>query len=456
MVFCTHSVYLFRAMPYVMLSTKIKQQDILSDLRKGTNMSAFDKVIGYEEVKDELRIICDMIRNPERYTALGATMPRGVILYGEPGVGKTLMARAFAEESGRNTYILRRSKPDGSFITEMNDIFSQAAENTPSVIILDDMDKYKTDKNSNEEFTALQACIDNAQSVDVFVIATANGMFIPESLLRAGRFDHKIEMNAPRDETAIAIISHYMNAKSFVEDINIDDIAKMLYGSSCAELESLLNTAARYAGFERADKINMRHILRAHLLEEFGREKSPATEKERMRVAYHEAGHLAVSEAIKSGSIGFAAICPESVTGSKGVVVRCADHDQLSDYVLVFLAGRAAEEMVFGSADAGSDIDIKKAIHSIKAMIISGNACGLNWSVNEKINSEDLKGSQETACRVLLEQYMRRARTILTQNRTLLDAVASALAEKGVLLNSDIRKFIEQHPTVSAGELDPV
>jgi len=436
-----------------MLSMKIKQQDILSALRKGLKVSAFDKVIGYEEVKKELRIICDMIRNPKRYTALGATMPRGVILYGEPGVGKTLMARAFAQESGRKTYILRRDKPNGSFITEMKNVFTQAEEKAPSIIILDDMDKFAADRKIDEEFTALQACMDNVQSSDVFIIATANDMSMPESLLRAGRFGHKIEINAPRDETAVAIIRHYMSTKGFVEDINTEDIAKMLNGCSCAELESLLNAAARYAGFEEADKIDMRHIVRAHLSEQFECERAQTTEKERIRVAYHEAGHLVVGEAIKKGSIGFAAICPESASDCKGVVVRCADCDKLTGNVLIFLAGRAAEEITFGTTDSGSEMDITKAMRIIRELVTSGCACGLNWcDFMGYSRSEDLKSSQGIACGVLLEQYMRRARIILAQNRALLDAVASALSEKGVLLYSDIRRLVEKYSPVSAAE----
>ncbi|MGI6569576.1 MAG: AAA family ATPase [Caldicoprobacterales bacterium] len=184
-------------------------------------------------------------------------MSRGLLLHGEPGVGKSLMAMSFIKESGRNSYIIRRNKHDGDFINEIKGVFSKAAQNAPSIILLDDMDKFVVEDKSKEEYVAVQACIDEVSSLDVYVIATANSIRdIPRSLLRAGRFDRKIRVYPPRGNDAEKIIRHYLESKSIISDVNFDDIAKMLIGRSCAELETIINEAAIYAGYERKEKTN--------------------------------------------------------------------------------------------------------------------------------------------------------------------------------------------------------
>lgn len=146
-------------------------------------MSEFDKIIGYDAIKEELMQLCDMIHNTDIYRKLGAKMSRGLLLHGEPGVGKSLMAMSFIKESGRNSYIIRRNKHDGDFINEIKGVFSKAAQNAPSIILLDDMDKFVVEDKSKEEYVAVQACIDEVSSLDVYVIATANSIRdIPRSL----------------------------------------------------------------------------------------------------------------------------------------------------------------------------------------------------------------------------------------------------------------------------------
>ena len=164
-------------------------------------MNAFDKVIGYETIKNELLQICDMIHNREIYEELGAKLPQGILLYGEPGLGKTLMAKCFIEESGLTAYTVRRNKGNDDFIGDITDIFQQAKENAPCIIFLDDMDKFANGDARHpdtEEYVTVQSCIDEVKSKNVFVLATANNIrCLPHSLLRAGRFDRKIAVGAP-------------------------------------------------------------------------------------------------------------------------------------------------------------------------------------------------------------------------------------------------------------------
>ena len=171
-------------------------------------MSKFDSVIGYRAIKKELLEICDMMKNPDIYRKLGAAMPRGIMLHGEPGVGKSMMANAFLDECGLTSYILRRTKSDGDFINELKQTFNDAAKNEPSVILLDDMDKFVSEEGRKEEFSVVQACIDEVKDKQVFVIATANSTRdMPSSLTRAGRFDRKIEVKIPSGQDAVDIIS---------------------------------------------------------------------------------------------------------------------------------------------------------------------------------------------------------------------------------------------------------
>ena len=154
-------------------------------------MSAFDKVIGYEKEKEELYQLCDMAKNPEKYAALGVKLPRGILLYGVPGVGKTLMATALLDEmdNGRKRYILRKDKAIEEFVESISKTFQEAKENAPSVIFLDDLDKFASDSVSRnpEELIAVQSGIDEVKGADVFVVATANDVrVLPNSLRRPG------------------------------------------------------------------------------------------------------------------------------------------------------------------------------------------------------------------------------------------------------------------------------
>ena len=173
-------------------------------------MSAFDRVIGYETIKNELLQICDMIHNREIYEELGAKLPQGILLYGDPGLGKTLMAKSFIEESGLKAYIVRRNKGNDDFIGDITDTFRKAKENTPCVIFLDDMDKFAyedSDHRDAEEYVAVQSGIDEVKNCDVFILATANEIWkLPRSLVRSGRFDRKIEVQCPTNRDADEII----------------------------------------------------------------------------------------------------------------------------------------------------------------------------------------------------------------------------------------------------------
>ena len=178
-------------------------------------MNAFERIIGYDSIKNELIQICDMIHNKDVYEKLGAKLPQGVLIHGEPGLGKTLMAKCFIEECGLETYTVRRNRGNDDFVGLITDVFEKAKENAPALIFLDDMDKFANEDEAHrnaEEYVAVQSGIDEVKGYEVFVLATANCIRnLPQSLLRSGRFDRKIEVKRPSEavQRRLFIQLHY-------------------------------------------------------------------------------------------------------------------------------------------------------------------------------------------------------------------------------------------------------
>lgn len=414
-------------------------------------MSAFDKVIGYEAEKQELLQICDMLRNRERYEALGAMMPRGLLIHGAPGLGKSLMARCLMEELGWNSFVVRRNRPDGDFVRELGRVFQKAVEKAPAVILLDDMDKFVAVEDSQEEYVAVQAGIDEVAGKNVYIIATANNLRdIPKSLLRSGRFDRKMEITVPKGKDAEEIIQFYLGQKRLGDTICSSDVAKMLFCKSCAELESVLNEAAIYAGYECSEKVEMRHIVEAVLRCEYGvfnREERADTTMCR-RIAYHESGHAVMQDLLCEGGVGFVSIRPrKSKVG--GFMRSCAEPGLDCGDILVPLAGPAAEEVQYGAWAAGSSNDIKRTADGLQADVENLGAHGLGLLSIGHSDSESIIARREAVTAAELTRYLAAARTILAQNKTYLDAMAAALLEKGTLLNSDLRQIRSQVSVVT-------
>lgn len=285
-------------------------------------MNAFDKVIGYKATKRELLQLCDMLRNREIYEEMGARLPHGLLLYGDPGLGKTLLARCFVEESGLHTITVRRNKGGDAFIDGITQAFASAKTKAPSIVLLDDMDKFANEDDTHcdaPEYAAVQAGIDDVKDTGVFVIATANDIRkLPSSLRRSGRFDRKIGLQAPTASDAEEIIAHYLKTKRVSDSVNMEDLTRMMRYNSCAELETILNEAAVRAAFARKTGIDMEDMVSVVLKQQYGaQEDMPRVSDEVIeKVALHEAGHLVVCEALCPGSVGFAPCSPPTKTGA--------------------------------------------------------------------------------------------------------------------------------------------
>lgn len=417
-------------------------------------MSALDKVIGYEAIKNELLQICDMIHNREIYEELGARLPQGILLYGEPGLGKTLMAKSFIEESGLKAYIVRRNKGDDDFIGEITDTFHRAKENTPCVIFLDDMDKFAnedSDHRDAEEYVAVQSGIDEVKNCDVFVLATANEMRkLPGSLVRSGRFDRKIEVKRPTDKDANKIIAHYLSDKKVSKNVNMEDLSKMISYSSCAELETILNEAAISAAYKRKTDIEMEDLVKSvlRMIYDSPDNYTKASAEDMKKTALHEAGHLVVSEVLCPGSVGLASLRSTGRDSTGGFIHRCKELSRRPYYVLVSLAGKAAVELYYcDTVASGCQSDINRACNYIRDGISENATLGFGMiDVSTRSfpeTSENMNSRSEAVTHAELERYMRITKDILLKNREFLERVAAALIEKETLLYSDIRALTE-------------
>ena len=427
-------------------------------------MKEFDAIIGYKAVKQDLANICDVLQNPEAYAKLGAATPKGLLLHGEPGVGKTLMAASLIAASGRPAFTCRKDQSGGDFLKSIRDTFDKAKENSPSIVFLDDLDKFSNcdiDLPDAEEYVTVQSCIDDLKGCEVFVLATANNVRkLPRSLLRAGRFDRVMEITAPHGADAEKIIQHYLNGKNIVGDLDVKLIARMMDGRSCAELESVINAAAVYAGAERADRITEQHFIEACLRTCFAvsaksddddeldwhlRRLSPMKERKSQSVACHEAGHAVIAEVLCPGSVTLTTIRGDN-NHFGGFTLFYKDETVdaftwLECEIISALGGRAALEQKYGVLDLGSSVDLQTAFDTVKELVRSCCLCGFQLHGTGYQNSQAALAHQEQAVAAEIEKYYRKAKEILAANREFFEHVEQELTEKKLLTMRDLDRI---------------
>ncbi|MBR5177530.1 MAG: AAA family ATPase [Lachnospiraceae bacterium] len=419
-------------------------------------MNYFDKVIGYADIKAELIRFCDVLKNLDRYKKLGVTLPRGILLCGEPGIGKTLMANCFIQESGCKAYLIRKDKPDGDFVNEICNVFENAKKESNVIVFLDDLDKFANEDQYHkdaEEYVAVQSCIDDCKNSGVFVLATANDRdCLPSSLTRAGRFDKVIEMQSPEGEDSKRIIEYYLSQKQVLGDIDAEEISRLMKGHSCAELEMVINEAGIYAGYDQREKIEQKDILKACMRMIFA---SPETIEENnssylRNIAIHEAGHVVVSEILEPGSVSLVSVCRYSGAREGVSVIQRPENFNIShraqeNEVMIKLGGKAATEVVYGLVDLGCSSDIHRA-YSIIAQVVE-NCClyGFDTIAGSKFTTSGyvLEKKDRTIAQEM-ERYYRQAKQIIAENRELLDTLTRELMEKKTLTYREIKIIREK------------
>ena len=413
---------------------------------------AFDSVIGYEDIKRELKRILDQLIAPEKYAALGVTEPHGLLLHGAPGVGKSTIAKCFLDACDRKTYICRKDKPNGDFVKEISRIFDEAAANAPSVVLLEDLDKFSNEDEVHrdaEEFVTVQACIDRVKDHRVFVIATANNIHkLPESLVRAGRFDHVLEISCPKGKDAAEIVDYYLSQKSFVADMDVKRIARLLEGRSCAELETVVNQAGTYAAYDNRTQIEMKDMMKAILRIVFeAPEASPHSEKAQQLVACHEAGHTLVAELLEPGSVDLVTVLTHD-SRAAGITSLYMDEDYflskelMEVRVMCLLAGKAATEICYGAVDTGTISDLRRAFDIVHRFVDDYCSYGFDKFVYAQGVSQDLLDRRDTQVATEMDRYYAQTRKLLVDNRVKLEALTQHLVEEKTLLGDRIQEIL--------------
>lgn len=419
-------------------------------------MRELDRVIGYENIKAELYRFIDIIKNPEKYKKLGAKMPKGIMLDGEPGIGKTLMAKSFIAETGLKSFVIRKDMPDGEFIDYISEVFDKAAEAAPSVVLLDDLDKFANEDvyhRDAEEYVTVQACIDGVKDLDVLVVATCNNtQKLPGSLLRSGRFDRQFYMRFPGIEDAKKIIEFYLKDKKISGNIDAEEIARFCEGHSCADLETVINEAGIFAGYANEDCISQENIKKACIIKMFGGSDSESSDPSLDRkLAVHEVGHAVMSEVFFPGRVAFVSI-ETNYRGVRGMVKRNKDaagmeyFENAEKEIMICLAGKAATELLLNDIDLGVSVDLHAVDGHLQNLIDANAAYTFKSDFNvRQAPSDRMLEYFETAKEIEIARYYVKTKQFLSQNRKFLEACVEKLIEKRTLSYKDIATLREMY-----------
>ena len=421
-------------------------------------MKEFDRIIGYAGIKNELEQTADILRNLDVYKAAGAKTPSGMLIHGAPGLGKSLMAECLIEAAGVPTFTVRKDKADGAFVDFVKEMFEQAAASAPSIVYLDDMDKFAnadSEHRNADEYVAVQSCIDSVKGSDVFVLATTNDLnYLPRSLIRSGRFDRRVDVHVPHGKEASEIIKYYLSGKRLAGDIAWDDIVMLMCDCTCADLEATLNEALLNAISKREDEVSRDSFMEAFFRTRVRNshndcgETTDAGVAMRKRIAVHEAGHAAIYEILAGRSISLAtAFRMDDKRG--GICLFCKPSGMPADRwndlrILGGLGGMAATDLVFGTSDAGACDDLRRVTEMIGRKCDDGFIHGLPFmGIPHYQESGEGKWRFETLVHAELTTKLQKAKEVLASNRDFLDKLADAIVENEYLISSDIQAIKE-------------
>ena len=438
----------------------------------------FKDVAGNESAKQDLTEIVDFLKEPKKYEKLGAKIPRGVLLAGEPGTGKTLMARAVAGEANVPFFSISGSEFAEMFVgvgaSRVRDLFAKAKRNAPSIIFIDEIDAvaHKRDAKGGagreDEQTLNQILVemdgfDNESGV-IVMAATNRVDMLDKALLRPGRFDRHINVTLPERKERLEILKVHFKGKPVEPDVDLEALAKKTAGSSGADLANIANEAAITAARENHKAISNKDLTEAFERVAIGPERKSKVmnEKERKITAYHEAGHAIVGHVLPdSDPVHKVTIIPRGNTG--GVTWFLPPEDRsyksiydLKDILARAMGGRIAEELVFGkdAVTTGASSDLQNVAELSKSMIIGegmgdglrnlvfpNEATGYYTITTEKPYSEKTAELIDAEIKKLTEEAAKRAMEVLKANQKVLDKLAEELLK---------------HETLEEKELEPI
>ena len=433
------------------------------------NRVTFDDVAGAEEEKEELAEIVEFLKNPQKFTELGARIPKGIILVGPPGNGKTLFARAVAGEARVPFFSITGSDFVELYVgvgaSRVRDLFDQAKKVAPSIIFIDEIDAVGRQRGAGlggghdeREQTLNQLLVEMdgfSKNEGVIIIAATNRPDVLDpALLRPGRFDRQIVINLPDVKGREGILKLHARNKKLDDDVKLDIIAKTTAGFSGADLENVLNEAALLAARNGKHSISMEDIERSIIKVMMGVEKKNKviSDKERKLTAYHEAGHALVTiDMPDHDKVHEISIIPRGMAG--GYTLHLPPEDkfymskgEMQDRMVILLGGRVAEQISLDDISTGASNDLERATNIARQMVtkygmsdrlgpvVFGSGqdevfLGRDFAVSRNY-SEQIAAAIDEEIRNFIDKAAARAKEILERRRTVLDKVAQALLEK--------------------------
>ena len=438
----------------------------------------FDDVAGEDEAKENLSEIVDFLHHPDKYAKIGAKMPKGVLLVGPPGTGKTMLAKAVAGEAGVPFFPIAGSEFVEMFVgmgaSKVRDLFQQAKQKAPCIIFIDEIDAIGQKRtgnamgNSEREQTLNQLLTEmdgfNADDNVVILAATNRPESLDPALLRPGRFDRRVPVELPDLAGREAILKAHAKKVALGDDVDFHTIARMAAGASGAELANIVNEAALRAIRDHRDAVSQADLEESIEVVIAGYQKKNAilSDDEKKTVAYHEIGHALVA-ALQSHSapVQKITIIPRT-SGALGYTMQVDQQDkyilsreELENKIATLTGGRAAEEVVFNQVTTGASNDIEQATKLARAMITRyGMTDEFDMVAMETVTNKYLGGDTSLACAPETQKYIdakvvsvvkeqhAKAKKILEDHRPALDALAKYLYEKETITGKEFMDIL--------------
>ena len=476
-IFVSISTTLFSLLPTLLLVALIilffKMQGLgdkgkVYDSETTKSKITFDDVAGLEEEKHEMIEIVDFLKNPERFNQMGAKIPRGVLLCGQPGTGKTLIAKAIAGEAKVPFISMSGSEFIEMFAglgaSRVRKLFEKAKKVSPCIVFIDEIDAIGSRRNSsggaesenNQTLNQLLVEMDGFDTEETVIVlaATNRPEMLDKALLRPGRFDRRITIGLPDMKGREAILKIHAKDKKFAEDVDLKSIAEDTATFTGADLANILNEAAIIATINEHEAITNKDIEDAVKKVTVGLEKQSRviSEKDKKLTAYHEAGHAIVSSQLETQKgVKEVSIIPRGVAG--GYTMYKSDEDkyyisktEMQEKLVALLGGRAAEKIVLNDISTGASNDIEVATDIAKNMITKYGMISINTENDPyelQLLGEKFGDAIGAEVKVLLDNAYTTAQKLIIENRDKLDRVAGALLEKEVISAEEFQELIK-------------
>lgn len=437
----------------------------------------FDDVAGEDEAKQELQEVVEFLQTPGKFAALGARIPKGLLLVGPPGTGKTLLARAVAGEAGAPFFSMSGSEFVEVFVgvgaSRVRDLFDQAKKAAPAIVFIDEIDAVGRHRgsgvgggNDEREQTLNQILVEMDgfdQGTNIVVIAATNRPdILDQALLRPGRFDRRVTLDPPDTSGRVDILKVHSKGKPLAPDVDLDVVARQTPGFTGADLANLMNEAAILVARRGGKQIGIKEIEEAieRVIAGPERKSRIMSPKEKLITAYHEGGHALVAYMLPNADpVHKITIVSRGMSGGHTRLLPSEDRhlytkSQLKDTLAFALGGLASEELVFGQTTTGPGNDLQQATKMAGAMVCEyGMSEALGAIVCVRRDEEGSVGSQygerlanliDAETHQLLSEALQRAKTVLTENRGILDKIAQRLMMRESIRGEELVEIVGQ------------